>query len=306
MKKNLILQVSVPFCVRRCAHCPQTICKYDPQTAHAYALALMEEIKAVAPDMVDYTVEAVAIEGGSPALLEVADLQAILRALRRRFDLSDGVQISLQTMPGDYSRALMERMRDAGVNFWIVGLETADRQAHALLRRPYKFDALTMVDVALRTFDPRSLSFDLLYGIPGQDLRSWTHTLETALAYAPDHLSILPLDMNVNSALRADAALGLIEPLSGAAMDEIEAYTSKALSERGYRAYIPNEYCLPGREDRFKLLKHRGTEQLGIGYQALTRMDGVSYTNGHSLREYLSSPGDVSVLANNLERLAPG
>ena len=210
MNKNLLLQVNVPFCVRRCAHCPLTICKYDPQTAHVYADALQREIEILAPDMAEYTVSAISLEGGSPSLLEASDLQAILRAIHRHFHLSQDVQISLQTMPGDYSRALMEKMRDSGVNFWIVGLETANRQEHELLRRPYKFDALTMVDTALRTFDPRSLSFDLLYGLPGQTLESWRHTLETVLAYRPDHISAIPLDMKVNSALRTDALLCII------------------------------------------------------------------------------------------------
>ena len=303
MKKSLLLQISVPFCVRRCAHCPRAVCKYDPLTAHAYAEAVLEEIEAVAPDMTDYAVKAVAFEEGCPALLDAADLQAILRALRRRFDVDGDAQISLRTLPGDQSRALMERMRDAGVDLWTVGLATADRREHDLLRRPYRFDALTMVDVALRTFDPRRLSFDLLYGIPGQTPRSWAHTLETALAYRPDHLTTRPLDLTVNSALRADVALGLVEPLDRAVTEAIEAYTDEKLTGLGYACYLPHRYCLPGKEDRFKLYRSRGVEQLGLGYRAVTIMDGLRYTNGHSLREYMTCPGDIAVLVNDLMKL---
>ena len=304
MKKNLLLQVNVPFCVRRCAHCPQAICKYDPHTAHSYAVALEKEIEIVAPDMADHTIKAISLEGGSPSLLEAADLQNILRSIRKHFNLAHNAQVSLQTMPGDYSRALMEKMRDSGVNFWIIGLNTADRQEHELLRRPYRYDALTMVDIALRTFDPRSLSFDLLYGIPGQSMNSWKHTLETALAYQPDHLSVLPLLMKKNSALYADCELRLIEPQNQVLMNEIAEYTSKKLSALGFCSYAPQEYCIPGKENLYKRLQLQGTEQLGIGYQALTIMDGISYTNGHSLQEYLAHPGDISVLVNNLKKLA--
>ena len=44
MKNDLILQVNVPLCVRRCAHCSQVNCKYDPKLAAAYAEALLDQI----------------------------------------------------------------------------------------------------------------------------------------------------------------------------------------------------------------------------------------------------------------------
>ena len=149
MKKDLILQVNIPFCTRRCAYCGSTVCAYDPSVSAAYVKALLREIEAAAPEAQDHRVRAVSLEGGCPTLLEPAGLQTVLRAIRHSFALAEDVQISLQTMPGDYSRALMEKMRDNGVNFWIVGLETAELPEHELLRRPYRFDALTMV-VCLR------------------------------------------------------------------------------------------------------------------------------------------------------------
>lgn len=303
MKNDLILQINVPLCVRRCAHCGQTICKYDPRLAAAYAKALLREIDAVGPDMSDYTVRAISLEGGSPALLEPSDLQAVLRAVRRRFDVAADAQISLQTMPGDYSRALMQKMRDNGVNFWIVGLETAEAREHTLLRRPYRFDALTMVDMAIRTFNPRDLSFDLLYGIPGQTAGSWAHTLETALAYRPEHLTLWPLSLAANSALRQQAEAGLIEPMAPRAVQALLAQARDRLTALGYRAYTRMDYCLPGKEYRFRQCQMEGAAQLGLGYRAATVLGGFSYVNGHSLPEYLEHAGELRVLANDVTAL---
>lgn len=300
MKKELILQVNIPLCVRRCAHCAQPFGKYSPGLASAYVEALLKEIEAVAPDMSDYAVTAVSLEGGSPALLAPADLQAVLRALRRGFDLAPDVQISLQTMPGDYSRALMEKMRDNGVNFWIVGLATADLREHELLRRPYRFDALTMVDAAVRAFNPRDLSFELLYGIPGQTPKSWTHTLDAALAYAPEHLTLLPLDLSVGSALRAQCEAGLLTPPEPEAVRAMRDRADERLTRLGYRACSQIDYCLPGREYRFRAAQLRGAEQLGLGYRAVTVMDGFQYINGHSLEEYLAHSDDYQTLAANV------
>lgn len=303
MKSDLMLQVNVPLCVRRCAHCSQTNCKYDPKLAAAYAEALLREIGSVAPDMSDHVVRAISLEGGSPALLEPADLQRVLRAIGQAFNVAEDAQISLQTMPGDYSRALMEKMRDNGVNFWIIGLETANLEENNLLRRPYRFDALTMVDTALHTFKPRDLSFDLLYGIPGQTMNSWTHTLEAALAYEPDHLTLWPLSLTGNSAIQSACAAGILTPLDEEVIREMRSRAAERLAALGYRAYTRVDYCLPGKEYRFRLGQMEGVSQLGLGYRAVTVLDGFTYTNGHSLEEYLRHAEDYTVLANDVTEL---
>lgn len=303
MKKEMILQINVPLCVRRCAHCGQVICKYEPKLAAAYAKALLREIEIVVPDLFDYEISAISIEGGSPALLESGDLQAILRAARRSFSLADDVQIAIQTMPGDYSRALMEKLRDSGVNFWIVGLATADMREHELLRRPYRYDALTMVDMAIRTFNPRALSFDLLYGIPNQTAKTWAHTLDTALSYQPEHLTLLPLDLSVNSALKADCDNGLIEPMPPKQVEALRQYAHERLTALGYMGDGRADYALPGQSYRFRQKQRDGVEQLGLGYRAVTAMDGYRYVNGHSLNEYLAHPGELEVLAAEVEAM---
>lgn len=303
MSDDLILQVKIPFCARRCAHCRVPTCRYRPEWTAAFAKALLSEIDAVAPDLEDYTVSAVSVEGGSPALMAAADLQAVLRAIRRRFRLAGDAQISLQTMPGDYSRSLMERMRDNGVNFWIVGLETADPEEHELLRRPYRFDALTMVDAAIRTFNPRDLSFDLLYGIPGQSMKSWSHTLDTVLAYAPEHLTLLPLQLIKGTALCAQVDEGLVTPPDPALARDMRDHARDRLAALGYRAYTRMDYALPGKEYRYRRGQMEGMPQLGIGYRSRTVMDGFAYTNGHTLQEYLEHPGDLQILADEVTAL---
>lgn len=302
-KTPLLLQINIPFCYRHCAYCGQHTCKYDVHVMQAYVQAVLREIKAVSEDMEDYLVTAVSLEGGSPALASPAGLQEILRCVKKRFHLAEDVQISLQTMPGEYSRALMQKMRDCGVNHWIIGLQTADFREHELLKRPYKFDAITMVDVALRTFDVHDCSFELLYGIPGQTMKSWEHALEKVLYYAPEHLTLYPLRLEPGTELKARCDAGLLTPCSEEEMQSFYSYARERLEELGYRAYTIYDFARPGRENRFRLGQIAGTEQLGIGYGAATLMDGISYTNGHSLKEYLEHSEELDVIASHLVRL---
>lgn len=304
MQNNrLILQINIPFCFKRCAYCSQKICKYDDAVLQSYVKAVLREIDAVSMDMEDYEVIAISIEGGSPVLATPGGLQDIMRRVRKSFHLAEDVQISIQTMPGEYSRALMEKMRDCGVNHWILGVQTTEFSEHELLQRPYRFDALTMVDVAMRNFHLRDCSFELLYGIPGQTMHSWKNSLDKVLYYAPEHLTLYPLRLEAGTLLKQKCDAGVITPCTQEEVDAFYAYAKERLTKRGYRAYTIYDFALPGKENRFRQAQIEGVNQLGIGYEATTLMDGIMYTNGHSLQEYLEHSDELDVIANHLVRL---
>lgn len=299
-KKPLILQLNIPFCFRKCNYCSTPTCAYDRKVLHAYAKAMIREIKAVAPDMEDYAVSAVSIEGGCPALMEVEDLQNVLQAARDAFNLTEDAFISLQTIPGEQSRSLMDRMRDRGVNHWVFGIPTADDEVHYLLNRPYHIDSVSMVDTVLKNFYPHDVSFDLLYGIPGQTFHSFITDLERMLKYAPEHMTIYPFRLEPGTDMARKVADGELKAAEADAMVQMYEEADRILKEAGYEPYTIYDYCRAGHENRYKTNQLAATEQLGIGYQAISNVDGVSYRNGHSLLEYIEHSTEPDVIIRDL------
>ncbi|MBR2260011.1 MAG: hypothetical protein IJ899_22290 [Blautia sp.] len=303
----MIIQLTIPFCFRRCSYCAQPFCKYDMTTIAAYAKAVLAEIEASSKDFSGREVTAVSIEGGCPGLMSPSDLKDIIRTIRRSFRLSERAQISLQTMPGDYSRALMQGLLDTGVNHWIFGVGTTERAEHELLERPYKYDALTMADMAIKTFSPRDLSFDLLYGIPEQTERSFSTSLDRVLAYQPDHLTLIPLRIENGTRLQQKMLAGILAEVSNEQYRKLYLMAKEKLEGLGYTAYdeapLSTAFSLPDKENRFRLGQLHGEDQLGIGYGARSILEGFTYTNGHSLGEYLAHPDQPEVLANGLRSL---
>ena len=284
MKKPLILQISIPFCIKQCSYCKYPYCRYDPSAVRSYTGALLDEISSYEDDLDDHIVTAIAIEGGSPALLGADSLQQVIRSVTRTFCCADDLQISLQTMPGDYSRALMEKMRDAGVNHYIIGLQTARRREHDLLARPYRFDAITMIDTAIRTFEPRALSFDVLTDIPEQDEHTLEQTLKQCLYYAPEHISLYPLQ-NLTADETRDKHLPLF------------TFADAFLKQMGYSPYTARDYTKNGHTHRYRELWLQGCETIGIGYHSRSYLDGIAWHTGHTLQEYLDHPKDYQITA---------
>ncbi len=298
--QNLYLQIHVPFCYKRCSYCTQQLCKYDPLLMKDYAKALIKEIEATAPDYAEYTVDAISIDGGSPTLLGPEALQTLLRTIHKNFRLSEDVQISLETMPGDYSRALMQKMPELGVNHWIIGLESADLKENTILERPYKYEAISMVDTAIRTFSMKQIHFELLYGIPHQTMHSWMHTLEVSMAYDPSFITLLPLREERGSSLLIKIKSGQLDACHEEDRIAFQQAAEKKLLENGYEKISETTYAKPGNIDR-RQLPHK--EMLGIGYLARTITDGMTYVNGHSLEEYLKHSDDPSILADQIMKI---
>lgn len=301
--RPLLLGLNFPFCSHRCAYCPQQSQIHTEVALRAYGQAMLLEMAAAAEEGEGRTVTAVSLEGGCPGLMSADSLQDILRGLRKHFPLADDVQIGVQTMPGEYSQAFMRKLRDNGVNFWTVGLQTAVLEEHLLLDRPYKFDALTMVDAALKNFDPRRLNFELLYGIPGQTSLSLGRSLEKVLAYDPDHITLAPLRLLHGTRLYDRCRAGAVKPMEPQMAADLYEEAAERLETLGYRRYTASGFARPGGQDRFRLSLLRGEDLLGLGYQAKSCLDGLCYSTGHNFNEYLAHSGELEIVADQVAQL---
>ena len=263
VSSNLAINISFPFCYRRCTYCTKTVCKYDPKVVKAYSKALITEIESMAEEFEDYTVDSIYLSG-SPCLMEPSDLNRVLVKVRESFNLNKNVFIAVKTRPGEYSRAILDKLRDNGVNHYIVSLMTANESLHQFLGRPYDIDKISMADMAIKNFNMRDLGFELMYNIPGQSERDFDNDLNRILSYKPEHISLYSFNGKINKCER--------------------------LTELGYIQYTDNDYCLKGHENKYIVHIKEGKEYLGIGYRSKSHIDGVSYVTGKSLDFYLSNP----------------
>ena len=301
---HLLLRLNFPFCAHQCAYCAQQSQPHTSVALKAYGEAMLAEMAAAAEEGEGRTVTAVSLEGGCPGLMPADVLQDILRGLKKHFPLSSDVQIGVQTMPGEYSQVLMRKLRDNGVNFWTVGLQTAISEEFQLLDRPYPFDAITMVDAALKAFDPRDLNFELLYGIPGQTARSFAKSVEKILAYEPDHITLNPLRLLPHTRLYEQCRKGEVKAMEPQAAAELYQKAAERLEALGYQRYTVYDFARPGKENRFRLGLLRGEDVLGLGYGAKSCLGGLCYSTGHNFNEYLAHSGELEIVADRIFQLS--
>src|SRR5690349_3407673 len=118
------LYIHIPFCSSRCSYCDFATGIYQSELAESYVRALVEEIEK--STTAGARVDTIYFGGGTPSLLDPAQLERILGAARDRFEVDEGAEITLEINPGSATLTRLQAFRELGINRASFGLQTFD------------------------------------------------------------------------------------------------------------------------------------------------------------------------------------
>jgi oxygen-independent coproporphyrinogen-3 oxidase len=265
------------------------------------------------------------IGGGTPSLLGPEAVASIVALARDRFGLSPDAEITLEINPGPDERGVAAAWREAGVTRLSIGAQSmVDAEIRQLGRRHAAADVIDTVEEA-RAARIESVAIDLLYDIPGQRLDTWGISLDSALALAPDHLSLYALTLDDPTAEGLTGTGGDHLPVTPGALrwrqrarpaqdeDRAAAMYELAvdrLAADGWIGYEISNWARPGHESRHNLAywERLPYEAVGPGAHAF---DGATRRwNGAALDAWLDAldpppPASPRLPAGGAEEIAP-
>ena len=264
----LALYVHIPWCVQKCPYCD-----FNSHEARgtipedAYLEALSTDIETALPLVWGRKVSTIFFGGGTPSLLSGAALDRLLTTIRTLLPVLPNAEITLEANPGTVEAAKFAAFRDAGVNRLSLGIQSFNPQHLKALGRIHDGDeARRAIEIAAAHFD--NFNLDLMYGLPQQTLEQAQSDIETALGFAPTHLSCYQLTLEANTAFAA-APPELPEADRCADMqDAIEA----RLASAGFTHYETSAFAQPGRQCRHNLNYWSFGDYLGIGAGAHSKL----------------------------------
>jgi len=225
--------------------------------------------------------------GGTPSLMPAETLKLILLAVAEAFDLNSQAEITLEANPDTVDETYLGALRQIGINRLSFGAQSADPAELALLEREHDFDAVIRAFELSRGVGFANLSLDLIYGLPGQTLRSWETTLEAALALDPEHLSLYCLTIEPGTPMHRWLATGrIVEPDPDIAADQSQL-ASQTLPDQRFSHYEISNWARPGFECQHNLTYWRNDEYLGMGAGAHGHAQGYRYSVVRQPRVYL-------------------
>ena len=264
----LALYVHIPWCVQKCPYCDFNSHEArDAIPEDAYLEALSTDIETALPLVWGRKVSTIFFGGGTPSLLSGAALDRLLTTIRTLLPVLPNAEITLEANPGTVEAAKFAAFRDAGVNRLSLGIQSFNPQHLKALGRIHDGDeARRAIEIAAAHFD--NFNLDLMYGLPQQTLGQAQSDIETALGFAPTHLSCYQLTLEANTAFAA-APPELPEADRCADMqDAIEA----RLASAGFTHYETSAFAQPGRQCRHNLNYWSFGDYLGIGAGAHSKL----------------------------------
>ncbi len=297
----LSLYVHVPWCVRKCPYCDFN--SHEARGAlpeDEYVAALLADLEFALPRVWGRPVLTVFIGGGTPSLLSVRALDALLCGVRARLPLAADAEITLEANPGTVEAEKFAGFRAAGVNRLSLGIQSLnDRHLQALGRIHDAGEARRAAELALATFD--NVNLDLMYGLPGQTLAEAEADIAALIALGAPHVSAYHLTIEPNTWFHRHPPAVPDDDDAAAMQADVET----RLAEAGYGHYETSAFARAGRQGRHNLNYWAFGDYLGIGAGAHSK---ISFKN-NVLREsrlrqpkaYLAQAGTAEAIGEQRE-----
>ncbi|MQY50290.1 oxygen-independent coproporphyrinogen III oxidase [Rhodocyclus tenuis] len=192
VKKQLSLYFHIPFCNTICYYCGcSKIITKDHGRSAKYLQYLDKEMSLQASYLDgDRDVAQLHWGGGSPTFLADDEIRQLMASTRKHFNLVEGGEFSIEVDPRNVSRDTVALLGELGFNRMSIGVQDFDENVQKAINRIQSEEETFSVMDAARANGFKSISVDLIYGLPKQTVIGFNRTLDRVLAASPDRLSI--------------------------------------------------------------------------------------------------------------------
>jgi oxygen-independent coproporphyrinogen-3 oxidase len=278
--------VHFPFCAARCTYCDfPTVAGRDSEIED-YLEALDREIEGGQPDL-PAAVDTIYLGGGTPSRMSADQVHRVIRALRRRFDLHDGAEVTLEGNPESLTRERLGGYREAGVTRVSVGIQSLDDGVLRDTRRPHDAAGGLAAVARARACGFTEINVDLIAGLPGEALGIWSESVRTMLDSEPSHVSVYLLETDKHTPLSRAVRSGRTRAASEDALVSAYRHSVEVLGDHGLEQYEISNFARPGSRSRHNLKYWSDQPYGGFGLGAHAYVGGRRRSNLRDLDAYL-------------------
>lgn len=285
MPDALGLYVHVPFCSAICHYCNFNRGLMDPALKDAYVDALVTHVAREAEQV---PVDTIYFGGGTPSLLEPAEIARIVEACRAAFDVAPGVEITMEANPETVQPGSLEGFRAAGVDRLSFGVQSFLDEELRRLGRLHDADRARSALREARAAGFDNVSLDLMMWLPGQSVAQWLASVDALIDAAPDHASLYLLELYPNSPLRERMAREQWSQTPDDDAADMYEMAMARLEAAGLAQYEISNVARPGRESRHNLKYWRDTGWLAFGCGAHGSRDGRRWKHVADTQAYVA------------------
>ncbi|TFE31648.1 radical SAM family heme chaperone HemW [Cohnella luojiensis] len=283
------LYIHIPFCTNKCFYCDFNSYIAAGQPIDAYLDALENEMKLTVAELPPTIIDTVFVGGGTPTVLNPAQMTRFLASVKKHFPLADNVEFTMEANPGTTDMEKLAAMREGGVNRISFGAQTFDDGLLAAIGRIHAAQDVVQSIANAKAAGFANLSIDLMFGLPNQTLQQLKDSVTKALELDLPHYSLYGLKVEENTLfhrLYQRDELPLPEEDDELAMYE---HLMERLGGAGYRHYEISNFARPGFESRHNTTYWHNEPYFGLGAGAHGYALGKRHINIKGVQSYIDA-----------------
>jgi len=261
------IYIHVPFCKHKCDYCDfySIVPSGEMDRFGSY---ISQELRLRKNYLGNDTIETIYFGGGTPSMLGIKDIEAILDDISANFLLSKNAEITIEANPDDLGLNYLQDLRGVGINRISIGIQSFDDgDLKQLGRRHDAAQGLKSIEWASKSqFD--NISIDLIYGLPYSSTKKWEDNLATAFGLPVKHLSCYHLIFEENTPLYRKMNKGAVKPVDEELSVEQFKIMQQIANRHEFIHYEISNLALEGYYSRHNTSYWKQIPYLGLGPSA--------------------------------------
>jgi len=298
------IYIHIPFCKSFCSYC-DFYSITDNNSCSALVQALISEMSLRSGYLEGEAVETIYFGGGTPSLLNIADVEKIVEAVSSNFIIADDPEITMEVNPDDVVEGYFGALKRAGVNRISLGVQSwDDKRLRYLGRRHNAAQSAQALEHCFRE-GFSNVSVDLIYGIPGMTVVNLKSDLEKTFAFPVTHLSAYHLTIEEGTRLGKMKKEGRLTETDEETSSAMFSALGNTCREHGYIHYEISNFALEGYISRHNSSYWRQIPYLGLGPSAHSFDRRSRQWNVSDVKKYIGSVnrGEVPSEREELDRI---
>lgn len=288
------IYIHIPFCKQACHYCD-----FHFSTSFQYKKEILQALQQEIVLQKDYlqgeTIETIYFGGGTPSVLEAAEINILLDAVFTNFTVKADAEVTLEANPDDLHLQKILSLKQTRINRFSIGIQSFFEEDLVWMNRAHNaVEAFTSIKT-VQDAGFSNITIDLIYGYPLLTDAKWQYNLQQFFQLQIPHLSAYSITVEPQTAL----ASFISKKKQPAMNDEQSAAQFEFLMDQtgkhGFEHYEISNFSLPGWHSRHNSNYWKGVKYLGIGPSAHSFNGKSRQWNVANNQQYLNSIGKNSI-----------
>ncbi len=283
---NAGIYIHIPFCLSKCDYC-DFVSFAGVENKADYIAALCLDIKQKAAKYKIGEVDTVYFGGGTPSILQAAQIGEILACVKTNYNVSANAEITIEINPKTADKEKLLEFKELGINRVSVGVQSfEDSELAAVSRAHTGGEAKAILSEISEIF--QNFSCDLMLGLPNSTMPSVFRNIQTALSFSPKHISLYGLQVEEGTKLAKNVENGLILPREDIVADMFEL-AENLLSDGGFSHYEISNFAKEGFESKHNMGYWKLKDYIGFGVSSHSLVGLDRFFAPNTMAKYIAA-----------------